>query len=497
MEILSFMLWLLLPCLTLYLLFQLKRTKSSLRRLPPGPFPLPIFGNIFQLGDNPHRSLAKLAKTYGPLMTLQLGQITTVVISSPDMAKEIIQKNDLSFSNRFIPDSAHAFSHQEFSMPWLPVSTPWKNLRKISNSYLFSICRLDASRHLRQKKVEELLSFVQRSCKACVAVDIGKVTFETTFNLMSNILCSMDFVELGSNSSNEYKEIIRGIAEEYGKPNFADYFPILKILDPQKIRHRMTIHMEKIMNLFNIAIDKRLEAKNSCSANANDVLDALINIMQMNSQELERPYITHLMIDLLVAGTDTTSSTIEWAMTELLRNPDKLKKAQAELEEFIGRGNPVEEGNIATLSYLQSIVKETLRLHPPAPFLIPRKSAIDIELCGFTVPMNAQVLVNVWAIGRDVKFWENPNSFKPERFLESNINFKGQDFELIPFGAGRRICPGLPLAMRMLPVILGSLVHSFNWKLQNGNNPDSMDMEEKFGITLQKVAPLCAIPISK
>lgn len=183
-------------------------------------------------------------------------------------------------------------------------------------------------------------------------------------------------------------------------------------------------------------------------------------------------------------------------MAEVLRNPESLKKAKVELEQTIGKGKLVEESDIARLPYIRSIVKETLRIHPPVPFLIPRKVETDVQICGYSVPKGTQVLVNVWAIGRDPSTWSNPTSFKPERFLDSEIDFRGRDFELIPFGAGRRICPGLPLAIRTVPVMLGSLINSFDWKLEGGIAPKDLDMEEKFGITLQKEKPLYAIPMN-
>ena len=182
-------------------------------------------------------------------------------------------------------------------------------------------------------------------------------------------------------------------------------------------------------------------------------------------------------------------------MAELIHNPEVLSKAKEELNQIIGKGNPVEESDIARLPYLQAIVKETFRLHPPVPLLLPRKAEADVEIQGFTVPKGAQVLVNAWAIGRDSSIWENPNSFKPERFIGSEIDVKGRNFELIPFGAGRRICPGLPLAIRMLHLMLGSLIHTFDWKLEDGFKPEDMSMEDKFGLTLQMAQPLRAIPI--
>ena len=199
--------------------------------------------------------------------------------------------------------------------------------------------------------------------------------------------------------------------------------------------------------------------------------------------------------DLFSAGTDTTSSTVEWAMAELLNNPKAMAKARSELDEVLGKGMIVEESDISKLPYLQAVVKETFRLHPPVPFLVPRKTEMESEILGYAVPKNAQVLVNVWAIGRDPMLWTNPNSFVPERFLECEIDVKGRDFQLIPFGAGRRICPGLLLGHRMVHLMLASLLHSFDWKLEDGMKPEDMDMTEKFGFTLRKAQPLQAVPI--
>ncbi|KAL9273795.1 Drimenol monooxygenase-like protein [Drosera capensis] len=167
------------------------------------------------------------------------------------------------------------------------------------------------------------------------------------------------------------------------------------------------------------------------------------------------------------------------------------------MEMIIGKGNQVKEAQLPQLTYLQSIIKETLRLYPPVPFLIPRKADANVELCGHIVPKDAQVWINSRAIGRDPSQWENPDSFEPERFLGSEVDFKGQHFELLPFGAGRRICPGIPLATRSLPLILGSLIHSFDWDLENKVNLESLNMEDRFTITIKKVHPLRAIPIQR
>ncbi|KAK8602269.1 hypothetical protein V6N12_052083 [Hibiscus sabdariffa] len=165
------------------------------------------------------------------------------------------------------------------------------------------------------------------------------------------------------------------------------------------------------------------------------------------------------------------------------------------MEQAIGKGNPIEESDINRVPYLQAVIKETFRMHPTAPLLVPRRAGSDTDLCGFKVPKGSQVLVNVWAIGRDPSIWKNPDSFMPERFLGSNIDVKGTDFRLIPFGAGRRIRPGLPLANRMLHLIIGSLINCFNWKFKDEISPDEIDMEENIRATVKKVEPLRAIPI--
>lgn len=494
MDYLNFLLCLVLAWVAIYLLLSTakKGKAANPRILPPGPSPLPIFGNLFILGTKPHISLTELARTYGPLMSLQLGQVPTVVISSAVVAKEALQKNDISFSSRTVGDAVCALSHHQSSIIWLPAAAQWRNLRKICNSHVFSNSRLESSQNLRRDKVKDLISHVQKCSESGMTVDIGQAAFTTTSNLLSNTFFSVDLGDPTSEFAREFKGVVRGVVDEIGKPNFADYFPLLRNMDPQGIRRRMSIHFGKMLGLFNDMINQRLQGKRP--SEGNDVLDALMGINQEKSEEIEQSNIPHLLVDLFAAGTDTTSSTLEWAMTEILRNPEILKKAQAELEEIIGKGNPVEEPDISRLPYLQAIVKETFRLHPAVP-LVVRKVDSDVKLFNYTVPQNAQVLVNLWAIGRDPEIWEEPNTFEPERFLGSEVDVKGRDFKLIPFGAGRRICPGLPLATRMIHLMLASLIHGFDWKLEAGVSPENTDMEERFGLTLEKAQRLRAIPV--
>ncbi|XP_074264866.1 geraniol 8-hydroxylase-like [Silene latifolia] len=494
MDYLTIVLCLLPICFAIHFLFS--TAKKDSRVLPPGPPPLPFVGNLFSLGNKPHISLAELSKTYGPLMMLRLGRVPTVIISSSTMAREALQKNDISFSTRNVVDALCAYKHNENSVAWLPYSTEWRNLRKVCNSQVFSTSRLDASQSLRKSKVKHLLSYVDKCSEAGLAVEFAQAAFTTTLNLLSSTFFSMDMGDPTSEFARQFRVTIRGIMEEVGKPNVADYYPIFKRIDPQGIRRRTEFHFGKMMDLFNSLIDQRLKGQRPAGATKDfDALDALLGIDQEKAEEIPKSQVPNLLVDLFAAGTDTTTTSLEWAMAELLRHPEKLKKAQAELHEVIGKGNSLEEQDITRLPYLQAIVKESFRLHPPVPLLLPRKMDSDVKLFNYTVPKNAQVLVNAWAIGRDPNTWKNAESFEPERFLGSKIDVKGRDFDLIPFGAGRRICPGLPLAIRMLHLMLGSLIHGFDWKLEDGLTPENMDMEEKFGLTSEKLQRLRAIPI--
>ncbi|KAK4269720.1 hypothetical protein QN277_022840 [Acacia crassicarpa] len=499
MDLFTVLLLLLFPFLwaILHTFISRKFSRSS-KLLPPGPSPLPVIGNILDLGTKPHESVTNLSKRYGPIMTLKLGTITTIVISSFEMAEQVLHNNDLAFSSRTVPDTAASLGHDKVSVVWMSASAKWRSLRRACSTELFSPKRLDSTQSLRQQKVQELLDFIQKRCKKGEPVDIGEAAFTTALNSISNTFFSMNFAYYSSDKAQEFKDTIWGIMVEAGRPNVVDYFPVFRGLDPQGARKRMDYYFGKLLKFFDGIIEEKLRLRTSKTESeiSNDVMDSFLNYMI--DGQLTREEVLHLFLDLFAAGIDTTSSTVEWAMAELMHNPKKLAKAKQELEQVLGKNGNFEESRIPELPYLNAVVKETLRLHPPAPFLVPRKSENEVHVGGFVVPKNSQILVNVWAMGRDSRVWKKPYSFEPERFLEGEdqhkIDFKGRDFELIPFGAGRRICPGLPLANRSVPFMLVTLLHNFDWVLENGLKAKEMDMSDKFGLTLKKAQPLRAVP---
>ena len=197
---------------------------------------------------------------------------------------------------------------------------------------------------------------------------------------------------------------------------------------------------------------------------------------------------------MFVAGTDTTSATLEWTMTELARHPKVMKKAQEEVRQIVAYKGKVEESDLQHLHYLRAVIKETMRLHPPVPLLVPRESMEKRVIDGYDVPAGSRLLINTFAIGRDAESWENPLEFNPERFVDNDIDFKGQDFRFLPIGGGRRGCPGFSFGLATVEISLARLLYHFDWSLPHGVGVDDLDLTEIFGLATRKRTALKLIP---
>jgi len=484
--------WLTVSLVSIYLLDLLTHSRSR-RGLPPGPRPLPIIGSLHVLGAQPHRSLARLAKTHGPLMSLRLGTVTTVVVSSPAVAREILQKHDAVFASRSVPDATG--EHARNSVPWLPNAPRWRALRRIMASEVFAPHPLDALHGLRREKVAELVDHVGRLARAGAAVDVGRVVFTTGLNLLSRVGFSSDVADLDDlDECKDFQGVCAEIMEVAGAPNVSDFFPALAAADLQGARRRMARLFGRLHRVIDAEVDRRVRSRREAAAEPrkNDFLDVLLD-EEDKAAGMDIDTIRALFTDLFAAGMNNITNTMEWAMVELLQNPSSMAKACDELSRVIGSRRNVEEGETGDLPYLQAVINETLRLHPPAPLLLPRQADASIEVAGYMVPKGSRVLVNVWAMGHDEHIWPDPEKFTPERFLGRAVDFRGGEFELIPFGAGRRICPGMPLAIKLVHVILGSLLNQFKWRLPADVERNGVDMAEKFGVNVTKVVPVCAI----
>ncbi|KAH7514007.1 hypothetical protein FEM48_Zijuj11G0043000 [Ziziphus jujuba var. spinosa] len=488
-------LYLLLLLIPSFLFFILKRFKTSSKfkssPLPPGPSPWPILGNILQIGERPHLDFTSFAKTYGPLISLRFGNQLVIIGSSPVAATEILKAQDRTLSGRYVPHVAPAKSLEvnNLSLGWtLECNEYWRNLRTICRGELFSNTAISSFACIREKKVMEMLNLLRKMQGK--VVKIRDVTFAAVFNIVSNILVSRDLINLDDESlSGETGKLVRDIMEVASAPNISDFYPILSPFDLQGLRKKSNELCDRSSKMWEAIIKERKETmKNGDASTQKDFLDALMNNGCPDEQ------INMLLLELLSAGTDTTSSAVEWILVELLRNPVCMKKVKEELAREIKQEKSIKDSHLTNMPYLQACMNEAIRLHPPSPLLLPHRATESCQIMGYTIPKDAMVLVNFWAIGRDPTHWEDPLVFKPERFLNSSLDFKGNDFQYIPFGAGRRICPGLPMAAKHVSLLAASLIHFFDWSLPRDMDPNNLDMSEKFAISMVKDESLLVVP---
>ncbi|KAL5563410.1 hypothetical protein UlMin_033157 [Ulmus minor] len=482
-----------------FLFFILKHLKHSFLSksppLPPGPFQWPIIGNIFQIGKNPHKTFARFAQTYGPLFSLKLGTQLVIVASSPAAASEILKTHDRNLSARYVPHALMPPKSSEdnnlsVGLGWGDFNDNRRNLRAICRTELFSGKEINFQASVRDQKVAEMLEFVHK--RQGKEVKIKELVLATILNMMGNILVSRDLVNLEHESMNgEIYELVKEGVDVTSAPNISDFYPILRPFDLQNLKKRSMESAIGFCKLWWAILEERKEEKDTSDAsNPQDFVDVLIKNGATHDQ------INILFLELFSAGTETSSSTVEWTMVELLKNQKSMMMVKEELAREI-KQEVVKECDLPKLKYLDACVKEILRLHPPGPLFLPHRAAETCQVMNYTIPKDTEIIVNFWAIGRDPKYWEDPLVFKPERFLNSSLDFRGNDFEFIPFSSGRRMCPGMPMAMKHIPLIIASLIHSFDWCLPAGNDPKDIDMTDKYGHSMRKFESLVLIPKAK
>lgn len=473
------------------------------RNAPPGPRGWPVLGYLPYLTDRLHEDLFHLAKTYGPLYSLRMGQRPAIVASSPDVVREMLKRQDAVFSSRTITEAVRCVTYGATSLVFVPYGSRWRLLRKLLTTELFSSRSLELLQPARRKQVTGLLKKMYKSYKTGVPANIADTTFVVSANLISNLVCSKSLFDDESPRGKELKEMVWEVLEVVGAPNIADLVPALRPLDPQGLRRKVTPPVKRLDEWFEQLIDERLDERTrGVKTNEEGRLDMLDIFLDYRCDKVRpepdeimqfsRVDIKGMLSDMFIAGTDTSSSTVEWGMAEILRKPEVYKKVVAEIDSVVGKSRLVEEADIPKMPYFQAAVKEAFRLHPGVPLLIPRRTSEATEVMGYSVPKHCIVFVNVWGMARDPKVWgPDAAEFKPERFLGTDIDVKGQDFEVLPFGTGRRSCVGMPLGHRMVHFSLASLLHAFEW-----NFPKDMlhDDGEKTAITLQKARGLTGVP---
>lgn len=461
------------------LFFILKIRKSQATPLPPGPKSWPIISTIKYLSHPiTPTSLSNLAQSHGPLMHLKLGTQLLIVGSSPDAAAEILKVNDRALSARSVPHAVPLGPSQieRLSFWGDPTSHHWRNIRAVCRTELFSAAAVEAQARRRDEKAAEMVEKLRS--KEGAATDVGTVVYATVVNMFGNALFSSDVFGLDDEfKCDELRGFLKGIIGAISAPNLVDFYPFLRVLD---IHGLMKKHREFSMKIWEMWKPTVKERRSSSELRHDDFLDSLI------SRGFDDDQINQLLEELFTAGIDTTTSTITRTMAELIATPQSLTKLKHEIDAaFDGQ----DSSTVENLPYLQACIKETLRLHPPAPLLLSHRAGETCQVMGYTIPKNARIMVNVWAIGRDPTVWDEPLDYRPERFLSSTVDFKGNDFELLPFGAGRRICPGLPMAVKIVPLILALLVYFFEWSC-----PGQGSVDERLRATSQMRGPLLLCP---
>jgi len=473
---------------------------AARRNLPPGPLPLPVVGNLLTIGrGSPQRSLARLAERYGPMMSLRLGVVPAVVVSSADAAREVLQRHNACLADRPMIDAWQANGHRANSVIALPPHAKWRAMRRLCAAELFAPCRLEGLRPLRQHKVRELLRHVSGKAALGEPFAVREPVFTAAMNILSRTMFSVD---LDSGPALSSSSLGRGLFDAVKEatilaatPNVSDFYPAIAAADLQGLRRRMGPLVTDAHKILDELFAQRLLDREACEPPKNDMLDAVLDKEQEEQQEgseINRSTIKGLFTDMFVAGSDTSSTAIEWAMAALLNNPQVMEKVKGELKRVLGKKTEVEESDIAQLPYLQAVVKEVLRLYPPVPMSFYRAEA-TVEVQGYTIPQGTTIMLNLWAVHRNADAWTDPENFMPERFMDGDIDFSSKECKLIPFGGGRRICLGLPLAYRTVHLILASLLHEFDWVLPEDAMGSGVDMTEKFGIVISMATPLKVI----
>ncbi|KAF7838523.1 flavonoid 3'-monooxygenase [Senna tora] len=468
--------------------------------LPPGPRPWPIVGNMPHLGAVPHHAIADLARKYGPLMHLRLGFVDVVVAASASVAEQFLKVHDANFSSRPPNAGAKYIAYNYQDMVFAPYGPRWRMLRKISAVHLFSAKALDDFKQLRQEEVRRLTRTLASSTSRAVSLD--QLLNVCTTNALARVMIGRRVFNDGAAGcdprADEFKSMVVEVMVLAGVFNIGDFIPALEWLDLQGVQGKMKkLHKRFDEFLTNIIEEHKHEKKEEHK----DLLSTLLTLKEVQDDEgtrLTDVEIKALLLNFFTAGTDTSSSTTEWAIAELIRHPRILAQVQQELDSVVGRDRFVNESDLPNLPYFQAFIKETFRLHPSTPLSLPRIADESCEIFGYHIPKGATLLLNVWAIARDPKEWADPLAFKPERFLpggeKADVDVRGNDFEVIPFGAGRRICAGMSLGLRMVQLLTATLAHAFDWELQDGLNPEKLNMEEAYGLTLQRKVPLCVYP---
>nr|GMD75289.1 cytochrome P450 CYP82D47-like [Ipomoea batatas] len=491
---------LLLVVLIYHFLFH----KRSTQKPPEAGGAWPIIGHLHLLAaPRPaFKILADMADKYGPIFRLKLGAHQVLVVSDSRIVKECFTTNDRALASRPKAIASEIMGYNYAMLGLAPYGHYWRHARKVVMLELLSNRRLEALRRVWESEVR---SFTQEiygrwvrdkdNESEDVKLDMKEWFGKLTMDIMTKILFGQRYDEEG----NQTVVTIRRFFDLLGASVVGDYLPWLRWLDIGGHEKAMKETVKEMDSLMDGWIQEHKRKRNTKSKQEEDFMDGLLSSFHGDGDDKDIPehfdadtIVKATCMAVLLAATDTTTITLTWALSLILNNYGVLEKIRAELDINVGRERHVNQSDLNNLTYLQAVVKETLRLYPPSPLLLPHESIDDCNVTGYYIQKGTRILVNVSKIHRDPDFWPNPNVFRPERFLSEHkeIDVRGNHFELIPFGSGRRMCPGISLGLQVVELTLASLIHSFDLKRISD---EPIDMTEGIGLTNMKATALDAL----
>ncbi|KFK31263.1 hypothetical protein AALP_AA6G089700 [Arabis alpina] len=419
----------------------LKRTATKVN-LPPSPWRLPVIGNLHQLGLHPHRSLQSLSLRYGPLMLLHFGRVPVLVVSSGEAAQEVMKTHDIKFANRPKSKAVHRIMNGGRDVVFAPYGEYWRQMKSVCILNLLTNKMVGSFEKVRVEEVKAMLEKLEKASSSSSSVNLSEIFITLPSDVTSRVALGRKHSE--DETARDLKNRVRQIMELIGEFPIGEYVPWLAWLD-------------RVRGFSNKVED-----------------------------------------DMFIGGTSTTSTLLEWTMTELIRHPECMKKLQDEVRSSTKPETSfIKEEEVENMKYLKAVIKEVLRLHPSLPMLIPRLLSEDVKLKGYNIAAGTEVIINAWAIQRDPAMWgPEAEEFKPERHLDSSLDYHGKDLNYIPFGSGRRICPGIGFALGLAEGALANLVARFDWTGEVKPPGDQSDLAEATGIDVCRKFPLIAFPSS-
>ncbi|XP_031272062.1 cytochrome P450 98A2 [Pistacia vera] len=476
-----------------YKLFQRLRFK-----LPPGPRPLPIVGNLYDIKPVRFRCFAEWAQAYGPIISVWFGSTLNVIVSDSELAKEVLKENDQQLADRHRSRSAAKFSRDGKDLIWADYGPHYVKVRKVCTLELFTPKRLEALRPIRE---DEVTAMVESIFKDCTDPQINgknllirKYLGAVAFNNITRLAFGKRFVNsegVMDEQGLEFKAVVANGLKLGASLAMAEHIPWLRWMFPLE-EEAFAKHGARRDRLTRAIMEEHTLARKQSGGAKQHFVDALLTLQE--KYDLSEDTIIGLLWDMITAGMDTTAISVEWAMAELIKNPRVQQKAQEELDRVIGVERVMTESDFSSLPYLQCVAKEALRLHPPTPLMLPHRANANVKVGGYDIPKGSNVHVNVWAVARDPAVWKDPLEFRPERFFEEDVDMKGHDYRLLPFGAGRRVCPGAQLGINLVTSMLGHLLHHFSWAPAEGVKAEEIDMSENPGLVTYMKTPIQAVP---